>query len=103
MEQIKVITCIVERGKADKVVKSAIEAGAQGATIFYGRGTGVRQKLGILGSMLIPEKEVIIIATNKDKTDDIFNAIVTSGRLDKPGKGFAFIHSVEKAIGFLEE
>jgi nitrogen regulatory protein P-II 1 len=102
MEQRDVIVCIVQRGEADKVVKSALEAGAQGATIFYARGTGVRQRLGILGAFIQPEKEVIIIATNTSQTENIFNAMVLSGKLDTPGNGFAYIHKIEKAIGFLE-
>ncbi len=102
-EQSEVITCIVQRGKADKVVNSAMEAGAQGATVFYARGTGVRQKLGLFGSMLTPEKEVIIIVTQKNQTEGIFNAMVSAGELDKPGKGFAFVQKVEKAIGFIEK
>lgn len=102
MEQTEVIICIVQRGKADKVVKSAIKAGAHGATIFYGRGTGVRQKIGLLGSLIIPEKEIIIIVTHKEQTEDIFNAMVSAGELDQPGKGFAFVQKVEKAIGFLK-
>lgn len=50
------ITGIVQRGKAEKVVKAAMEAGAQGATVFYARGTGVRQKLGFVGKLIQPEK-----------------------------------------------
>lgn len=85
------------------MIDCALKTGAQGATVFYARGTGTRQKLGILGSMLSPEKEVILIVTHKEKTEDIFDAIVLAGELDKPGKGFAFIQNVRKAIGFIDE
>lgn len=102
MEQIEVITCIVQRGRADKVVKSALDAGAEGATIFYARGTGVRQRLGFLGALIQPEKEVVIIVTRASQTEDVFNAIIQSGKLDSPGEGFAFVQKVEKAVGFLE-
>lgn len=103
MEQLKSIICIVQRGRADKVVKAALAAGAQGATVFYAWGTGVRQKLGLLGSMLRPEKEVVIIVTHTEQTDGIFEAVVSAGNLDKPGRGFAFVQNVEKAVGFLEK
>jgi len=101
MAGVKIITCIVQRGKADKVVKAAMAAGAEGATVFYARGTGVRQKLGILGAMLSPEKEVIVIGTTGDKSDPIFDAIVEAGKLDTPGKGFAFVQDADRAVGFL--
>ncbi len=99
----KVITCIVQRGKGEKVVKGAIAAGAQGATVFYARGTGVRQKLGLLGGLITPEKEVVIVVTQEDKADGIFKAMVLAGELEKPGKGFAFIQAVEKSVGFLSK
>jgi nitrogen regulatory protein PII len=101
MTNLKLITCIVQRGKADKAVDAAIEAGAQGATMFYARGTGVRQKLGIIGKFIKAEKEVILIAVKKEDEEKVFKALVDKAKLDKPGKGFAFVHTIEKAVGFL--
>ena len=43
------ITCIVEKGQADGIVKAARQAGATGATVYYARGSGVRERLGLLG------------------------------------------------------
>lgn len=43
---IRCIVAIVERGKADKIVESAKDAGASGATVFYGRGTGESEVKG---------------------------------------------------------
>lgn len=102
MEKIDSIFCVVQRGKADEVVKAALDAGAQGATMFYARGTGVRQKLGILGSLIQPEKEVIFIVTRSEKTESVFNAMILAGKLEEPGRGFAFVQKIERAIGFLE-
>ncbi|MDD5687157.1 MAG: P-II family nitrogen regulator [Elusimicrobia bacterium] len=103
MSDLNLITCIVQRGKADKVVKDAMKAGAEGATIFYARGTGIRQKLGFWGKIITPEKEVILIVTKKGQTNNVFDEIVKSGNLEKPGQGFAFIHAIDRAIGFLEQ
>ncbi len=100
-EQYESIVCIVEQGEADSVVKAALEKGAHGATIFSARGTGVRQKLGILESYIKPEKEIIIIITKANQTEEVFNAMVSAGKLDLPGKGFMYVQKVEKAIGFI--
>lgn len=102
MEKIDAIFCVVQRGKADGVVKAGLDAGAQGATIFYARGTGVRQKLGVLGGLIQPEKEVIFIVTQSEKTESVFNAMVSAGKLEEPGRGFAFVQKIERAVGFLE-
>ncbi|MDZ7640695.1 MAG: P-II family nitrogen regulator [Desulfurivibrio sp.] len=103
MEELKLITCIVQRGKADDVVKAALAAGAQGATMFYGRGTGVRQRLGALAQFIVPEKEVVLIVTEEPQAAEIFETAVEVGRLREKGQGFAYIQKVEHAVGLLEE
>jgi nitrogen regulatory protein PII len=103
MSDFNLITCIVQRGRAEKVVDAALMAGAPGATHFYGRGTGVRQKLGVLSKLIVPEKEIILIVTKQNQTDAIFDAVVKAGKLDKKGQGFAYIHKIDRAIGFLED
>ncbi len=101
IEQPNLITCIVERGEADRVVEAALTAGAEGATIYYGRGTGVRQKLGFAGVFITPEKEVILIVTRPEETDAVFEAVVQAARLYEKGRGFAFLHKLDRAVGFL--
>lgn len=102
MKQIKSITCIVESGTASEVVRSALNAGAQGATIFFGVGTGIRQKVGEIGKKINPDKDIITIVTYEDTVEKIFDAMVEAGKLKEPAKGFAFIQNVDKAIGFLD-
>jgi len=103
MTKLNLITCIVQRGRAEKVVDAALKAGAPGATYYYGRGTGVRQKLGLLSKLIAPEKEIILIVTKDTQTDAVFDAVVKAGKLDKKGQGFAYIHNIDRAIGFLED
>lgn len=101
-EEKFLITCIVQRGKADAVNDAAIEAGAQGATVFYARGTGVRQKLGLIGKLITPEKEVVMIVVPESLAKPVFNAVVEAGQLRKPGKGFAYVTKVLAAVGFFQ-
>lgn len=99
----EVITCIVQKGMAEAVVKAALDAGAQGATVFDASGTGVRQRLGTEGEKLSPEKEVIIVAARSGMAGSIFDAMVSAGELEKPGRGFAYLQKAERSVGFLEE
>jgi len=103
MNDLSLITCIVQRGRAEKVVDAALKAGAPGATYYYGRGTGVRQKLGVLSRLIVPEKEIILIVTKENQTDAVFEAIIKAAKLDKKGQGFAYVHKIDRAIGFLED
>ena len=95
------ITCIVEKGQADSIVKAAREAGAQGATVYYARGSGVRERLGILGVAVEVEKEIINIVVPEDQADVIFERMYLAGQLDTPGKGFIFITPIDKAATFI--
>ncbi len=102
-EKPNLITCVVQRGKADTVVDAALEAGAEGATIYYGRGRGIREKIGLLGRFIKPEKEVVLIIVCQEQTDQVFDAVVGAAELEEPGKGFAFLHSLDRAIGFVDK
>ena len=87
LTEASMITCIVQRGIADTIVAAAIEAGAQGATIYYARGSGVRERLGVLGLAVEVEKEVVTILVANDQRDRIFEKIYFAGKLDTPGMG----------------
>lgn len=100
-DNLNLITCIVQRGEADKVVDAALDAGAAGATIYYGRGRGVREKLGFAGRFIKPEKEIILIITSTEETDTVFAAVCTAARLEEKGRGVAFLHSIDRAAGVL--
>ncbi|MEM7417302.1 MAG: P-II family nitrogen regulator [Gemmatimonadota bacterium] len=95
------ITCIVQRGVADDVVKAAQDAGAQGATVHYGQGVGVRERLGILGLAVEVEKEVITIIVANDQADRVFEAMYLAGKLDTPGMGIMTLGPLEKVATFV--
>ena len=99
---LKLIIAIVQRGKADGVVGAAIRAGAPAATVVFGRGQGIRERLGPLGIAIQPEKEVIMIVLEEWLADQVLAAMVQAGQLDKPGVGFAFVLPVDRAVGFIE-
>lgn len=99
---LKMIIAIVQRGKADAPVNAAIKAGAPAATVFFGRGQGMRERLGPLGVAIQPEKEVIFITLEEWLCDQVLSAMVKAGHLDKPGVGFVFVVPVDRAIGFVE-
>ena len=93
------ITCVAQRGKGDTIAKAAIAAGAGAATIYFARGTGVRERLGLLGLAIVPEKEVILVICKKEQSDQIFDAVTKAGKLDVPGMGIAFITPIVKIMG----
>jgi len=101
LTDVSMITCVIQRGKADAVVQAAQGAGAQGATIHYGYGSGVRERLGLLGLAVDIEKEVITILVADDQADRIFERMYFAAELDLPGAGIMYLTKLEKAATYI--
>ncbi len=101
LTDVSLITCIVQRGIADIIVQAAQEAGAQGATVYYARGEGVRERLGILALAVEVDKEVINVVVAKDQADRILERMYIAGNLDTPGMGFIYLTPLEKAATYI--
>lgn len=101
LTDVALITATVQRGMADEVVRAAQAAGAQGASIYYAHGRGVRERLGILGLAVEAEKEVINIVVSSDQIDRILEKIYLAGKFETPGMGFLWVTPVEKAATFV--
>lgn len=103
LTDVSMITCVVQRGKADEIVKAAQEVGAQGATIYYARGGGIRERLGLLGMAIEVEKEVINILVANDQIDRVFEKMYIAGNLDTPGMGIMYVTPLEKAATYIPQ
>jgi len=103
LTELSLITCIVQRGKANDIVKAAVLAGAQGATVYFASGSGMREKLGILGLAVEVEKEVVNIVVPNEQADHIFEVMYKAGKLDTPGMGFIYITPLDKATTFIPD
>jgi nitrogen regulatory protein PII len=100
--RLNLITCVLQRGKANDVAKAAMQAGAKGATVVYGRGMGVGELMGALGFAIVPQKEVIQIVTTADNTRKLFDVVVEAAELTKPGMGIAYIIPIHEAAGLFQ-
>ena len=97
------ITCVVQNSLAEAVLEAAKNSGAQGATINYARGTGVRERLGLLGVTIDEQKEVIRIIVSEDQADLIFEAMFLAGNLDTPGKGIMFMTKLDRVATYIPD
>jgi nitrogen regulatory protein PII len=90
----KMITIIVNVGYADDIMDAARRAGAGGGTITHARGTASPEDVRFLGVPLVPEKEMIMILCESEKTETIVNAISSLECLDEPGIGILYTQGV---------
>ena len=98
---VVLITCIVQRGLANKMVEAVREVGAQGATVHFAKGTGIRERLGVLGAAVEVEKEVINIVVSTEQLDLVFEKMYVEGSLDTPGMGIMYVTPLEKAATYI--
>ena len=101
LKDVALITCVVQRGAAETIINAARVAGAQGATVNFGRGMGMRERLGILGVAVEVEKEVIQVVVSSEQVDRVFETMYLAGKLDTPGMGIAYITQLEKAATYI--
>ena len=97
------ITCVVQKDLAEPILEAAKNAGAQGATISYAQGTGVRERMGLLGVTIDEQKEVIRIVVSEEQSELIFETMYLAGQLDKPGKGIMYMSSLERIATYVPE
>ncbi len=93
------ITVIVDKGRAEDVIDAAVRAGARGGTIFNARGSGVHETGRLFSMDVEPEKEIVLMVSEEDRTDAIVDAVREKLRLDEPGNGILFVQEVACVLG----
>lgn len=101
LTDVSLIQCIVQKGYADAIVNAAKQVGAQGATVYYARGMGVKERLGLFGVAIDTEKEIIEVVVSNEQADRIFEAMYLAGDLDTPGKGIILLTRLDKAATYI--
>lgn len=95
----KLVVAIIKRGWAERVLVEAKQAGARGGTVICARGIGVHETKKLMGLMIEPEKEIILILTPKDKAEQILQSVVDSCKMEEAGTGIGFVLNVDAVVG----
>ena len=91
----ELLSVIVNSGNADLVMEAARKAGASGGTVINARGTARPEDAPFFGITIVPEKEMVMILSPREKTDAIMDSIKEEFRDSDPGSGIAFRVSVD--------
>ncbi len=97
------ITCAVPAGKADDILKAARDLGLIGGVVFQGRGTGIRERLGILGIAVEADKEIVMMLAPNDSRNIVIDSLFKAGEMDAPGAGFIFATPVDRAATYVPD
>lgn len=95
------LNCVVEKGKSEKIIKSAIQAGAPGATISNGLAAGeVIHKQGKSVSVY-REMEIIELTMMPDKIEPVLSAIIQCAKDEGNNEAYFYSQVLSKALTFI--
>lgn len=101
LTDVALITCVVQRGNSEAVIDALTEIGIQGATVHAAMGTGVRERLGLLGVAVDVERDVISVMVSRDAVNRIFERMYLAARLDTPGMGYIYATPLMQAATYV--
>lgn len=93
------ITVIVDNDKGEDVIEAATKAGSKGGTIINGRGSGIHETSKLFSMQIEPEKEIVLILSEIERTDAIVSTIREQLEIEKPGNGIIYVQDVNRTYG----
>ena len=104
LTDVSQITCVVQEGRGDIILKAARELGVSlGARLYHAKGIGARELFGLWSVAIETEKDVVSVLVSAEQRDILFDALYLAAELDTPGKGFMYITQLEKVATYLPE
>ena len=104
LTDVALITCVVNSGMSDDILKAARDAGAiTGAVSYHARGHGVRERFGLLGIAVEAEKDVVTIVVSSEQQDTVCNSIYRATKMDALGNGYLYITPLEKIATYVPQ
>ncbi len=99
--QFKLIIALVRDEKTDKIMNTAREAGATGATVLNQvRGEGIQVEKTFFGLNLESQRDMLMFLVEEHMSRKILESIAHIGDFENnPGAGIAFQIDVEDAVG----
>ena len=82
-------------------MKKQKKAGAQGATILHGRGSGAHQKEKFFSLSIDPEKDVVLIIAKEDTALAVSDHLDKAMGFSKPNSGVLASVSLQSVVGLM--
>lgn len=101
LENLVRLTCVVVRGEGDALIRAAIQAGAPGASVVYGRQMGEEKMMGDTSIKLSNEREVIQLTLAREKLQVILDAILKEASEKSLKDIYFYTHIIPKAFTYL--
>lgn len=94
---------IVDQGEGQDVMQVAEDHGAQGGTLLRARGAGSAEVSRIFNMEIEPQKDILLIISNADATDNIIEGVSRDLKLEEANTGILFTVDLNETQGIYEE
>ena len=101
-KEYELVVLIVSEGYASTAMDAAKRVGANGGTLINGIGLGSKEATKFLGITIEPEKDVVLILTEKDEKKKVMEEITNAVGLSHEGRGICFSIPVDNVVGLSE-
>lgn len=101
-EKYDLIITIVNKGLSGAVIEAAQNAGAKGATVLKGHGSGMQNVVMLFEVAIEPEKDIVLCAVPEDISEDVMTCISKNAALEKKGAGISFIVPIKNFVGIFK-
>lgn len=99
----ELIVTIVSNGYYDRVMDAAKSVGAKGGTVIHAKGLGASEVVKFLGITIQPEKDLVLILTDKSKKSLMMEKIAEQAGICTEGKGISFAVPITSVLGLTVE
>ena len=97
------LNCVVEKGKGDKLIETAMQAGAPGASITYGLDGGAVIQKQHSSLSVYREMEVIELTMRSEKFEPVLSAMIQAAKDDGNNDAYFYSQVMPKALTFVGE
>ena len=101
LENLVRLTCVAVRGEGDILIKAALNAGAPGASVAYGRQMGEEKIMENTSIKLSNEREIIQLTLSPDKVQPILDVILKEASEREFKDVYFYTHIIPKAFTYL--
>ncbi len=101
-KEYELIVLIVSEGYATIAMDAAKRVGAGGGTLINGIGLGTKEATKFLGITIEPEKDIVLIITEKNEKKKVMQEVTDSVGLSHEGRGICFSMPVDNVVGLTE-
>jgi len=98
------IVLVEDIGEGEEAMEIAEKYGATGGTILRGRGVAAQKEniRNLFNLDIEPEKDILLLITPKDVTDQVIDGLVTELKLEKENAGILFSFDLAATKGLVK-